>query len=143
MFETILAMMRAINLGAMPREVLQALPPRVELKKSPANCQHTSCKRFGDAHGRFATCLQCGSGWKWSQEAQMWETRDHPGSKGRSTHLQPLPPPSSATISEQPPGASPKAKAAYRLVCGQRPEVFNRLRSNLCRRTVLGRTSPR
>ena len=88
-------MMMMINLKAMPRDVLQAIPPAVPPTANPRTCQHPTTRRYGNAHGRFAECLTCGTKWKWNQES--WVPH---GRKERFAHLQPLPPPSSATISQ-------------------------------------------
>ena len=66
-------------------------------------CTHGKCRRYGNAHGRFATCLQCGLKWVWNNDLNKWEDRllkegQKAGSKGRSTPLQPLPAPSLQTI---------------------------------------------
>ena len=80
--------------GAATRCVA-GIPPAVPPTANPRTCQHPTTRRYGNAHGRFAECLTCGTKWKWSQES--WVPH---GRKERSAHLQPLPPPSSATISQ-------------------------------------------
>lgn len=96
-------MVQAVRLGLMSRDLLHALPPQLEMKENPLTCTHGKCRRYGNAHGRFATCLQCGLKWVWNNDLNKWEDRllkegQKAGSKGRSTPLQPLPAPSSQTI---------------------------------------------
>ena len=80
--------------GAATRCVA-GIPPAVPPTANPRTCQHPTTRRYGNAHGRYAECLTCSTKWKWSQES--WVPH---GRKERSAHLQPLPPPSSATISQ-------------------------------------------
>ena len=85
------------------------------MKVHPKDCNHNKCKRYGNAHGRYADCLECGTKWIWSKDKQLWvdrfeaEAMKSPpdGSKSRSSRSQPLPPPSSMTIA--PVEAMPKA----------------------------------
>jgi len=119
MKEMIAKMMMVVNLGLMPRDVLQALPPMVDVKENPVTCNHSKCRRYGNAHGRFADCLQCGLKWVWNDKVKKWEDRvlkdtQKTGSKGRSTALQPLPAPSSATIAAS-------SQAALQATCKTKP----------------------
>lgn len=112
----VINMLQVINLGMAPRSLLLAIPPQLDsMKVHPKDCKHNKCKRYGNAHGRYADCLECGTKWIWSKDKQLWvdrfeaEAMKSPphGSKSRSSRLQPLPPPSSMTIA--PAGAMPKA----------------------------------
>lgn len=58
----IVSMVRVAQLGLLPRDLLQAVPPHLDkVKENPATCKHEKCKRFGNLHGRYATCLTCGT----------------------------------------------------------------------------------
>lgn len=47
-------MIGAVRLGIMPRSWLQeAVPPMLNNKKKPGECQHQQFKRYGNAHGRY------------------------------------------------------------------------------------------
>lgn len=100
----ILRMLQATKLKIFPREWLaEAVPPRVESKTPVKNCPHTNVKRYGNAHGRFAQCTECGVRMKWNPESEVWAYKP---SQASSRSL-PLPPPSlSNTVT-----SVPKSKA--------------------------------
>ena len=35
-------------------------------------CQHKQIRRYGNRHGSFAKCQECGKSWKWSEDLEKW-----------------------------------------------------------------------
>lgn len=91
-------MVRACNLGMLPRQCLQdyVLPElKVIGSRNQMTCQHPEYKRYGNATGRYAQCVACGRKWKWDVEMDNW--LDFRGSQSSSTRSPPLPLPSSTS----------------------------------------------
>ena len=104
--------MTAVNFGILPNTILEAVPPVLTKKQAsdPASCPHDYTQRYGNMHGRFSKCQQCNHVFKWNKDTKLWE---YHGSAARSSQSQPLPRPSSETISV--PDARPKSQPiAYR-----------------------------
>lgn len=76
---------RTVALGFRPPWMTE--PEELDVK----DCKHSMAKRYGNRHGRFAKCLQCGARFKWNQTADTW---DYMGSLPSS----PLPLPCSENI---------------------------------------------
>lgn len=69
----IIQMLKATKLGIFPRDWLsEAIPPHIEAKVQVKDCPHTSVKRYGNLHGRFAQCVTCGLRMKWDPQAELW-----------------------------------------------------------------------
>lgn len=41
-------------------------------EKKDGPCQHTNVKRYGNRHGSYSRCLDCGKKWQWDPELQVW-----------------------------------------------------------------------
>ena len=100
---------------AKPKRKSKTKPKQV-IAVPPSTCAHTSIKRRGNATGRYATCNDCQSRWKWVEDGETRGWRFHPSSKSCA-----LPLPSAQTVVDAswtpasssagpPPGSMPKIR---------------------------------
>ena len=108
MKKTVRAMVAAVRLSLLPQEILSALPPKMpEPIPRVRDCDHKECKRYGNAHGRFAKCLTCQAVFKWNQGQGVWEIRAKSHSSSSASVPLPMPSPENTVL---PTGTTPKSK---------------------------------
>lgn len=61
------------------------------IARATGPCQHDQLKRYGNRHGRYSKCLNCGKSWVWSEEQDQWVL------PAKQKNKLPLPLPSSST----------------------------------------------
>ena len=93
-------LVQAVKLGLRSRAWLSHQDPlymqeqTALLEKYTGPCTHDQLKRYGNRHGRYSSCMNCGKKWAWNESRQQWD--DYRPRK----ELSPLPLPSSSTAAQ-------------------------------------------
>ena len=91
-------MVHACRLGIRERKWLEFQDPMcmdekiLTWEQSQRPCTHQNQKRYGNKHGRYSQCHDCGKKWQWDDNTQAWVEP-----RRSQKQQQPLPLPSSPT----------------------------------------------